>query len=209
MFNEANNEIIKLLNEYSDDLNISPVRESINHLGVPIKETSHYSESENVIRLDERKDDFEYIQTLRHELGHFVDANLSRPSLTENFQYAIEADAEWFNMGLNDIDDLLQNLSGVSLYSRYISDILSGLFNDNRDIIQHIAGYYNSEGASFYGHAYSYWKGVSGPDNAVQREVFADLFAIYTENNTEIISFTEKWFPNASNYVRKCLEIEG
>ena len=55
--------------------------------------------------------------------------------------------------------------------------------------------YYNL-GVAQYGHDDSYWSEIEGPKKAVEGEVFADLFAIYAENDHATVRFVEEWFPN-------------
>ncbi len=147
--------------------------------------------------MDEGKCNEEYAETFRHELGHFVDAQLGRPSLEENFEYAIEADMYWFNSSTNDgitnKKNMLLDLSSSEVIgNRYISGILSGLFLNDTVVRK---TYYEA-GASYYCHKNEYWFEITGPKKAVEREVFANLFAIYAENDKMTVKFIEKWFPN-------------
>lgn len=147
--------------------------------------------------MDEGKCNEEYAETFRHELGHFVDAQLGRPSLEENFEYAIEADMYWFNSSTNDgitnKKNMLLDLSSSEVIgNRYISGILSGLFLNDTVVRK---TYYEA-GASYYYHKNEYWFEITGPKKAVEREVFANLFAIYAENDKMTVKFIEKWFPN-------------
>ena len=176
---------------FSDKLSVEAVPVRFDKEGKPHVEISHYSEIDNAIWMDERKDDAEYVTTLRHEMGHFVDAQMKRPSVLQEFESAIQADKELLNK--SSIDNLLDDVgAGNVIYSRYISDILSALtFNDSK-----IIDFYYSDGLPFYGHDILYWNGVQGPDNAVQKEIFANLFAIYAENNDNVVAFIGKWFPN-------------
>lgn len=187
---------------FSDKLSVEAVPVRFDKEGKPHVEISHYSEIDNAIWMDERKDDAEYVTTLRHEMGHFVDAQMKRPSVLQEFESAIQADKELLNK--SNIDNLLDEVGvGSVIYSRYISDILSALtFNDSK-----IIDFYYSDGLPFYGHDILYWNGVQGPDNAVQKEIFANLFAIFAENNDNVVTFADKWFPNMvcqfNNIVRK------
>jgi len=187
---------------FSDKLSVGAVPMRFDKQGNPHVEISHYSEIDNTIRMDERKDDAEYVTTLRHEVGHFIDAQMKRPSVLQGFESAIRADKDSLNKF--DISDLLDDVGSSNvIYSRYVSDILSALtYNDPR-----IVRYYFSDGMPFYGHDILYWNGARGPDKAVQKEVFANLFAIYAENDNNVVAFVDKWFPNMvcqfNNIVRK------
>ena len=41
---------------------------------------------------------------------------------------------------------------------------------------------------------------------AVEREIFANLFGIYSENNYAVVDFVEKYFPNTTTRFKKSLE---
>ena len=141
--------------------------------------------------MDERKDDAEYVTTLRHEIGHFVDAKMKNPSSLKGFERAIQADM--YSLSISNISDMLSDVGSSNvIYSRYVSDILSALTNNDPRIVS----YYYSDVMPFYGHDISYWSGAKGPYKAVQKEVFANLFAIYAENNSNVVAFVGKWFPN-------------
>ena len=154
--------------------------------------------------MDEKKDTEEYVMTFRHEYGHFADEQLGRPSLQEDFRMAIQADFFWYDRntdyGEKNLENLLIELEGSNTFdSRYFSDILSGIFHNDR----FIRDIYDKNGVAFYGHTNYYWAGISGPEQAVEREVFADLFAIYTENDEEIVAFVENNFPNTTMQFKK------
>jgi len=57
---------------------------------------------------------------------------------------------------------------------------------------------WEDNGDAFWGHKNEYWSGMKGPNHAVEREVFANLFAIYAENIPDTVSFVEQAFPNTT-----------
>ena len=144
-------------------------------------------------------DDDSYADIFRHEMGHFSDAQSGRPSLSAEFAQAIDADFFWYDpateCGMKNLQGLLIDLkSSSAYYSHHYSDILSGVFKNNDVVIST----WENNGDAFWGHKNEYWEGSKGPDHAVEREVFANLFAIYAENDIETVSFVEKTFPNTT-----------
>ncbi|MBO5036022.1 MAG: hypothetical protein J6D42_02970 [Clostridia bacterium] len=157
--------------------------------------------------MDEAKDNEEYAITFRHEYGHFADAQLKRPSMDGIFTEAITADCDWYvttyDYGQDNLQTMLGELeSSDALDSRYLSDMLSGMFHNDPIIIE---TYYRN-GAAFYHHTDTYWDGITGPQMAVEREIFANLFGIYSENDKAVVGFVEKYFPNTTARFKKSLE---
>ena len=169
----------------------------------------HYNPTQNAIFMDERVDNYEYTETWKHEVGHFVDHQMGWPSHGSQFENAIEMDMESFdqNGGREKLSDMMKELENSDVIdSRHVSDIFSGLFYNKRDMRMTIEKIYYEQGAAFYGHKDSYWNGTAGPQKAVEGEIFANLFAIYTENNKEIVGFIEKWFPRLTDKFKWILE---
>lgn len=182
--------------------NLVPAKEGL------IWEESHYSPSEKTIRINDFKDDDDWGTTFRHEVGHHVDHMLDNTSITDNFQFAIKADYEWFDNCkeygmLNRKAMLTELMQSEAAYSTYVSDILSGIFmNDTQ-----IKNAYYEQGLCFYCHDLSYWNEITGPEYAVNREVFANMFAIYAENNADCVRFIQKWFPNITSRMKRVIGI--
>lgn len=205
-FLKADIEIKSIISEYAGNLQVTKCEKIIDSQGIYTIEKSHYLQDDNKIRMDERKDTEEYVITFRHEYGHFIDEQLGRPSLKEEFGMAIQADFFWYNRntdyGEKNLKKMLTELEkSETIDSRYFSDILSGIFHNDR-VVREV---YDENGVAFYGHTNYYWGGIEGPENAVEKEVFANLFAIYAENNGEIVSFVEKSFPNIVKQFRRTL----
>lgn len=183
--------------------NLVPTKEGL------IWEESHYSPSERIIRINDFKDDDDWNTTFRHEIGHHVDHMLDNPSTSENFQLAIEADYEWFdnrkeNGILNRKAMLTELIQLDAAYSTYVSDILSGMFLNDTQVIKA----YHEQGLCFYGHDTSYWFESTGPECAVNREIFANMFAIYAENNADCVRFIQKWFPNTTVRMKRVIGLQ-
>lgn len=176
--------------------------------GKVVKERSCYDDRNKAIRMDEAKDHVEYMKSFMHELGHFADDVLGRISLSEDFENAMDADKYWTNNStLQGNDNFIKMISDLKEYdvmdNMYISDILSGFFFNDTKIIEA----YEENGMSFYGHDNNtYWFAWDVEDKIVQRETFANLFAIYASGNISNRGFIEKWFPNTANRFKKEIE---
>ena len=85
----------------------------------------------------------------------------------------------------------------IAKYDRCISDILSATYK-NDPLIQKR---YFSEGLSYYQHDNQYWDRGRNREN----EVFANLFAIYSNNDTETVEFISKNFPNTDRVFKNLL----
>lgn len=198
-FSNAIGDVKRLIHEHSNKLTVARCRDYIDSNGRLKVEGCHYDQSEKTIRMDERMDDDSYSDVFRHEMGHFTDDQIGRPSLSEEFGQAIEADFYWYNpeteYGKKNMEQMLSDLPSSSAYHcQHFSDILSGVFRNDRMIIKT----WEDNGDAYYGHRNEYWDGLAGPDHAVEREVFADLFAIYAENDADTVSYVEKIFPNTA-----------
>jgi len=156
--------------------------------------------------MDENEDDYEYAETWKHEVGHFIDHQMGWVSHSERFAVAKDLDIELLKSGtgIETVAEMLKELkNSLALDDRYVSDILSGLFYDEPRIRTAIEVTYDRLGVAMYNHEDKYWSGKDGPKKAVEGEIFADLFAIYTENNTDTVNFIEKWFPNITSEFKK------
>lgn len=171
-----------------------------------------YDPVDGTIHMDEQVDDEEYAETFKHELGHFIDDKLDCPSCKEDFVFAIQADLDQFASASTGIITLGQMLGELvespALENRYLSDIFSAMFHDDNTARQWnaIATTYDTLGVPVYGHEIDYWTGQKGPKNATQLEIFADMFAIFAENDPNTVQFVGKWLPNIANRFKSELE---
>lgn len=198
-FSNATGDVKRLVCEHSEKLTVGYCRSYVDARGQWTIEGCHYNDTEKIIRMDERLDSDSYADIFRHEMGHFTDDQIGRPSLSEEFGQAIESDSYWYNPetenGRNNLEKMLSNLqSSSAYYCHHYSDILSGVFRNN-DMVRNT---WEDNGDAFWGHKNEYWNGIDGPNHAVEREVFANLFAIYAENDLDTVSFVEKAFPNTT-----------
>lgn len=181
----------------------------------PEYEESHYKPNERCIhmRANLEEDVDQYTDVFRHEFGHFVDHKLDFVSSSAEFKNAIQQDKKmrqpgeenWTETVQSMMEDLMVN---NAVDSTYISDIFSGLYMNDTRITEY---YCDITGLAFYGHELEYWTGADSkaPPDPVEKEVFANLFGIYSENQSAAIEYVEKWFPNTTECFRKILENNG
>ncbi|MCI5700029.1 MAG: hypothetical protein MR308_06540 [Lachnospiraceae bacterium] len=199
--------ILDFIEKYGTQVEVCGAKAKVIN-GKVIKERSCYDDETKTIRMDEAKDDIEYAKTFKHEFGHFVDDVLGRVSLSEDFENAMDADKYWTNnctvQGNKNFSIMIEDLKKFDVMDNmYISDILSGVFFNDTKIIE----VYENNGMSFYGHDNNtYWFAWEAEEKIVQRETFANLFAIYTSGNMNICAFVEKWFPNTTDRFKKEIE---
>lgn len=185
-----------LIYEYGDQLQVGRCRNYLDDDGVWKVESCHYDKTDKLIRMDERLDDDSYADIFSHELGHFIDDFMGDVSLNNNFSRAIMADFIRYNpdtvSGVYNLEVMLNKVKFSSAYHcHHFSDILSGIFNNHEKIVST----WEQNGDAFWGHEDAYWASYDGPDYAVEREVFADLFAIYAQNEIDTVRFVESAFP--------------
>lgn len=199
--------MLDFIQRYGDEVKVCEIKE-IDIDGKKFRERSSYDSRNKTIRMDESKDNSEYIKALYHELGHFADDILGRISLNEDFENAMEADKYWTNNSTEQGNkNFLQMIIDLEKYdvmdNMYISDILSGVFFNDTKIIEA----YENSGMSFYGHDNNtYWFAWEVEDKIVQREAFANLFAVYASGDNASCKFIEKWFPNTASRFKKEIE---
>lgn len=161
---------------------------------------SHYNHNERKIYMASYYDNDEYAEVFKHEFGHFIDHQHGWLSHSKNFVDAYYKDCQNLDIstseGLTNTNMLLSELmNGESAkYDRCISDILSATYY-NASIIR---SSYNWEGLPYYQHDNQYW----AHDKKRETEVFANLFAIYSNNDNESINFIKNNFPNTDRVFR-------
>lgn len=168
------------------------------------------------IEIDEQKSDAEYGIVFRHEYGHYIDDVIGIYSESKSFDEAFKLDKRRFDnskdKGIANLEKMLQDLpeNASAFESRYISDILSALTTNGSFVDTKVKKTYQENQKGFYDH--EWWK-YKESEKVCQNETFANLFAIYTENNSDVVAFAEKWFPNLTEQfqigMNKSIEYEG
>lgn len=193
-FSNAPEQIREVVNTYGywlEDVGDSPWE--FNQQTGKKEKGSFYIQSEFIIKIDERKDDNEYGITFRHEYGHYIDDVIGNYSENSEYNQAFKLDKNNFckNENLKEmLHDLSENTS--ALKSGYVSDIISALTINGTEVME-----FYKENKTTY--SYHDWEEYMFPMREMKSETFANLFSIYTENNSDVISFTEKWFPNLAH----------
>lgn len=178
----------------------------LNRYGMRVKESCHYSPMEHHIAMHNDMTDAEYADVLQHELGHFIDDVLGRPSTGDRFRQAFSDAAARYStdtphgrMMLNDMLD--DAFSTGAAFDRNITDIISALTHNNPVVVRR----FTEEGIAYYRHQNDYWdRQLRDGTNAGMREKdsFANIFAIETGSYRISTNFAERWFPQLSKALR-------
>jgi len=136
--------IVAAINQHSDRLNY--VRDTqyeqdpfgnfiLNEYGMRIKESCHYSQDRKYIAMHDEMTDAEYADVIQHELGHFIDDILGRPSTEATFSQAFSDTASRYNAdtleGRRLLNDMLDDaFSTGAAYDRNVTDIISEMIRD-------------------------------------------------------------------------------
>lgn len=178
----------------------------LNKYGMRVKESCHYSPIDHHIAMHNDMTDAEYADVLQHELGHFIDDALGRPSTGDRFRQAFSAAAARYNtdtfygqMMLNDMLD--DAFSTGAAFDRNITDIISALTHNDPIVIRR----FTEEGVAYYRHQNDYWDRQlqDGTDAGMrEKDSFANIFAIETGSYRISTNFAERWFPQLSEALR-------
>lgn len=219
-FSNAPEQITEVVNKYWDSLNyIEEQTLDFDEETGELKEiTSQYcsSSTERYIIINRKKQNDEYGIIFRHEYGHYIDDVIGKYSESKAFDEAFQMDKRNFDnskdKGIANLEKMLQDLpeNASAFESRYISDILSALTTNGSFVDTKVKKTYQENQKAFYDH--KWWK-YKESEKVCQNEIFANLFAIYTENNSDVVSFAEKWFPNLTEQfqigMNKSIEYKG
>lgn len=163
-------------------------------------EGCHYNPEKRTIAMKADMTNDEYVDVLHHELGHLVDHTLGFPSSQPDFISAFNkaeksidtSTPEGSQRLLNILDDAFS--TGAS-FDRNVTDILSALTINNPVVVKR----FDKENVANYKHKNDYWNAVffdGTSQGKRQKEVFANLFAIETDNYRISKNFVERWFPD-------------
>ncbi len=190
-YSKADPRIIAMIKLYSDQLTGI-------HNNTDGCNGSYYSRDHRCVVMDPSYNHAEYTDVLKHELGHFIDHMLGDPSLSATFEEAIRSVRSSFEMSSPDgrmmLSDMMDDLFSTGAGNdRNVTDIISALFNNNelikdRFVKEAVIGY-----TAYYQHSTeSYWS--ISPELA-PKEIFANLFAVYTDGFRASVGFVERWLP--------------
>lgn len=202
---DAPSSIVSIINRYASQLH--GICSSLT------KGECYYSPVNSWIVMDENMNNAEYTDVLKHEIGHFVDHMMGTQSDSADFLQAMEKECGKYNtstaIGNLNMRDMLDDLFNTgACFDRNVTDILSALFR-NHPLIQDrfdkecVTGY-----VAYYMHGNDYWDACdeNGQSyNKRSKEVFANLFAIATDNYRTSVNFIERWFPDINRAMARCL----
>lgn len=208
--------IVSIINQHSDQL--SYLRDTMEEkdafgyfvldvYGRRVKEPCHYSPDKKYIAMNSDMTDAEYTDVIQHELGHFIDDILGRPSTDMVFRQAFSDVASRYNadtpngqMLLNDMLD--DAFSTGAAFDRNVTDIISALTLNHPIVVNR----FDEEDVAYYRHRDDYWnRTLADGSNAGMREKdsYANIFAIATGNYRISTNFIERWFPELSEALRQ------
>lgn len=113
-------------------------------------------------------------RTAIHEIAHVVDYNNNWLSLNKMFIESIQKDREYILKNKNIYNKLVKN----NIDYRELSDIIGGITNNE------IVGKYK--------HRKKYWK----KPNKVEREIFAQMFTVASNDDFKQLEIFQKYLPN-------------
>lgn len=211
--------IVAAINQHSDQLNY--VRDTkyeqdqfghfiLNEYGMRIKEPCHYSPDKKYIAMHDEMTDAEYADVIQHELGHFIDDILGRPSTGSTFTQAFADAASRYNAntleGRRLLNDMLDDaFSTGAAFDRNVTDIISALTLNNPIVVNR----FDDEDVAYYRHRDTYWnrRNADGTNAGMrEKDSFANVFAIETGNYRISTNFVERWFPELSIALRQSVE---
>ena len=211
--------IVAAINQHSDQLNY--VRDTkyeqdqfghfiLNEYGMRMKEPCHYSPDKKYIAMHDEMTDAEYADVIQHELGHFIDDVLGRPSTEAAFTQAFANAASRYNAntleGRRLLNDMLDDaFSTGAAFDRNVTDIISALTLNNPIVVNK----FDDENVAYYRHRDAYWnrRNADGTNAGMrEKDSFANVFAIETGNYLISTNFVERWFPELSIALRQSVE---
>lgn len=182
----------------------------LNEYGMRSKEPCHYSQEKKYIAMHDEMTDAEYADVIQHELGHFIDDILGRPSTGNVFRQAFSDVASRYNVdtleGRRLLNDMLDDaFSTGAAFDRNITDIISALTMNHPTVVNR----FNDEDVAYYRHKDGYWnrRNENGTNAGMrEKDSFANVFAIETGNYRISTNFVERWFPELSIALRQSVE---
>lgn len=175
--------------------------------GRMVKNGCYYSPNGRLIAMNEEMNDAEYTDVFKHEIGHFVDDMMGSASNSPEFISAMDSTASSFDTntpeGRQHLEDMLDDaFSTGACFDRNVTDIISALLVNNPIVEQRFASESETGYVANYKHKTDYWHEVDENGNLRNTrgsEIFANLFAIETDQYRISRNFVERWFPEITD----------
>lgn len=153
--------------------------------------SAYYSNNDETIYIEKSHNNEQYLEAFRHEFGHFLDFSNRTISEQTEFSQALASTRERLNVREIDSADntielsskLRENKSAV--FNRYLQDILCAIYVEDNVLISNTI---NRIAGGIWCHENDYYL----EDHNDANEIFANLFAIYSSGDQEVISFVEE-----------------
>lgn len=202
---KAPSKITALINRFTSQLNaVKESGYSTNDFGQRVKNGSYYSPYEQCVAMNENMNHSEYVDVIKHELGHFIDHMLGTPSGSDSFIGAVQNETGRFDSktpeGLMNLHDMLDDLfSTGACYDRNVTDIISALLINDPVVTKRFEDECVTGYVANYTHDDNYWKATDQYGKSFhkrEKEIFANSFAIETDRYRTSVDFVERWFPS-------------
>lgn len=205
---KAPEKITNIINRYSKNLNnICESGYGRDELGRLVKNGCFYSPDGKYIAMNEELNDAEYTDVFKHEVGHFADDIMGKVSSSPEFVSAMDSVASKFDPntpeGRQRMNDMLDDaFSTGACFDRNVTDIISALLINNPTVEQRFESESKTGFVANYKHKTDYWFELDedgNPRNTRGSEIFANLFAIETDQYRISRNFVERWFPEITD----------
>lgn len=202
-YSKAPEKITSIINRCSLSLaNICESGYGRDELGRLVKNGCFYSPDGKCIAMNEELNDAEYADVFKHEVGHFADDIMGKVSSSPEFISAMDSAASKFDSntpeGRQRLSDMLDDAFNTGACNdRNVTDIISALLINDPTVERRFFSESQSGYIANYKHDNRYWfelddKGESR--NTRGSEIFANLFAIETDQYRISKNFVERWF---------------
>lgn len=203
----APEKITNIINRYAASLtNICESGYGRDNLGRLVKNGCFYSPQGKYIAMNEQLNDAEYTDVFKHEVGHFADDIMGEVSNSPEFISAMDSVASKFDSNTPDgrqrLNDMLDDaFSTGACFDRNVTDIISALLVNSPTVEQRFKSESKTGYVANYKHDTDYWHELDEngkPRNTRGSEIFANLFAIETDQYRISRNFVERWFPEVT-----------
>ncbi len=206
-YTDAPEKITNIVNRYAASLtSICESGYGRDKLGRLVKNGCFYSPQGKYIAMNEQLNDAEYTDVFKHEVGHFADDIMGKVSNSPEFISAMDSVASKFDSntteGRQRLNDMLDDAFNTgACFDRNVTDIISALLVNNPTVEQRFESESKTGYVANYKHDTDYWHELDehgNPRNTRGSEIFANLFAIETDQYRISRNFVERWFPEVT-----------